>query len=184
MFTFKKFAAVGVAAFAAFTFSCSDTDDDGDGTTPKDYGFSAEKADIQLGGSGSTTGSSLDIDDNFKVYSSGQLTAAVAANIDLVFSGTVIYTPAGAVANNYLANSLAGGATNGVFFFDVPSSTSTANDLVDAFQASDDELTAITPANGKKFGVLTSDEALALVIINDKGSAATVLKIDVKRIDE
>jgi len=172
MFTFKKYALVGVAALTALTMSCSE--DEG-GT----YSYDQEGS-VNLGGAASTEGSSLDIDATpFKVYKQAELVGSVPATIDLIFNGSTVFTP---MTTTYLASVLAN--ANAALVFDVPASTETADELVDA---AFDEATVYYETSGKnvsagtKFGVLTSEENLALVKVTAKDDGTQILTIAVSR---
>jgi hypothetical protein len=76
MFTFKKFAAVGVAAFAAFTISCTEEDD----PDPAPTTFTLVKKNFTLSSQGASYG---DLD-NGQTYRAAALTDAIKGNIDVV----------------------------------------------------------------------------------------------------
>jgi len=179
MLTIKKIALVGVAAFAAFSISCSD--DKKDDEVP--FGFSWSK-EVSIGGKDNTTlGSSLDIDDNARVYKASEV-AAVKDKIDIVFDGQNVYTPAKiATASIASLSDKFVGVADEVVLFEVPVATETAEELAEAFTKDDASYYdgALAAANGKKFGVLTTEGNLALVVVNSQDGTAQVLVIKVDR---
>jgi len=189
MFTFKKYALVGVAALTAFTISCSNKGDD---TPDPDQEWSYDKTDsVTLYGSGSNAGgSSLDIDGtSFRVYTATELNAtpALKSNIDLVFDGQNIYTPAGIASASPAVPTLTAlfaGVGAEVALFAVPSTASSANDLVAAVEDDDTEWydDVVVAANGKKFGVVTSEGNLALVQVTSVDTGTQLLVIAVSRV--
>lgn len=184
MFTFKKFAAVGVAAFVALSMSsCSDDPAD----DPPPPSFDVGEGEAALGGvNNSEYGSSLDIDAN-KVYKISAVTASVANDIDIIFDGTNVYTPNSIkVSTAASVSELKGKYTNSTstaLIFPVSSSTTTDDGLRDDFAEYEGEDTIISnTSKGKKFGVLTSTgDALALVTVKEKeGESILVTLLIVK----
>jgi len=130
---------------------------------------------VELGGPASTVGLSLDID-KLKVYKLSEIPNKTW--IDLVFDGVSIWTPERAASASLASISAAfAGVYNEVIFFDVPDSTESAQDLVDAFDNSDGFFLKRNLSIGEKIGVFTSDGNLALVKVNE--ISATVLNISV-----
>jgi len=194
MFTFKKFAAVGVAAFAAFTFSsCSDGEgDDEEGGESPSYTVGADEA--ALGGaSNNTYGSSLDIDVKpARVYKISEVTSTVANEIDIIFDGTNVYTPASIQTSTASAvatlKSKYANSTSGAYIFAVPSNIDATvnggqqlvNAYLDAQDANANDLIITDTSVGKKFGVQSSiGTTLALVTVKQKDTAdgGTVLVV-------
>jgi len=169
MFSIKKYALIGVAALTAFTISCTEEE----GSTNTDWVVKQDQK--VLGGvSNSDFGSSLDIDAD-KVYKLSEVTAAIANEIDIIFDGTNIWTPNSIKAGGSDIASLKSkyaSSTSTAFIFNVKSSTTTADDLIDAWDdVADDAPDAVISnvSTGKKFGVLTSTgNYLALVTVKEK----------------
>lgn len=181
MFTFKKFAVLAVTGFFASSMlvACGDDTDDPVPVNPS-YGFK-EAATVKLGGVGNNDyGSSIDVDVSpFKVYKVGELTTSVISKIDLVYDGTNIYSPNGVTVPDNNLNDKYDGVNNGTLLFRA-SSAETADDLVDAFYAADDDnaLTyGVIPSTVTKFGLLTSESNLALVKINNEDKTAQILEV-------
>jgi len=185
MFTFKKYALIGVSALAALAISCSD--DDGEEEL-KDLGdFDAGKIIPLYGASSNEGGSSAELDGSIEVYKLSEIPNV--NEIDFVFDGTNAWTPVeiGKASVASLSAKYAD-ASNSVVFFEVGSSVETANDLADAYTAEGPNGEDIVVyfdkkvlSNGTKFGVLTSDGNLALVKVNSL--EAQVLKLEAKRTD-
>jgi len=142
---------------------------------------------VELGGLSANIGSSLDVDtDPFKVYTISQL-GTNKNKIDLVFDGTNLWTPHGIGTASPAVGSLTSafaGIDNDVWFFEIPShAENNAYDLVYYMPYFDDEYVEKMPVSANmKFGAITSDENLALVVVNN--NTAQILKIDVSRISE
>jgi len=188
MFTFKKYALVGVVALAALSMSCSDDKDDPAPEPPK-YNVGAGEA--ALGGvSNSAYGSSLDIDANH-VYMIADLSASVVNEIDLIFDGTNIWTPntiktstdskAATLKSKYT------GSNSTATIFSVPATAATDADLIAAFIASPDgvDLVISDTSVGKKFGILTNstDQRIALVEVKQKDAASGSILISLLIVD-
>jgi len=179
MFTFKKFAAIGVAAFTALTISsCSDTEDDEEEGSSKPS-FNVGAGEVVLGGINSTDGSSLDIDANDKVYKLSEVTSSIANEIDVIFDGTNVWTPNSVKSSSVSSlKSKYTSSTSTALIFNVPASAETDDDLIDAFQNAPDEDAVVVASKDKKFGVLSSTGSiLALVTIKDKDGENVLLKL-------
>jgi len=138
---------------------------------------------VELGGTTATIGSSLDIDATpFKVYKISELTGN-KEKIDLVFDGTKVWTAAtiGEASAGSLSTAFAG-INNYVCLFEVPSSTKTVEDLENAYEAAESCVENVSITAGLKFGVRTSEENYALVVVNS--NTAQILTIKVGRITE
>jgi len=174
MFTFKKFAIVGIAALTTLFISCSDDNKDDEDAPPS---WTPGTGEAILGGvSNSAYGSSLDIDAD-RVYMVSELSGTVPNLIDIIFDGTNIWTPNSiksstetTLKNKYTAS------TSTAQIFNVGASVTTAEQLVDAFlESSDEDIIISSVSVGKKFGVLTSEgDVLALVTVKEKNDAAGV----------
>jgi len=187
MFTFKKFAAIGVAAFTALTISsCSDTDDDedavdGNGNTLSIPGGYAHSKVVTLGGtSNSTDGSFLDADGSIEVY---KQSAATKDEIDLVFDGTNLFavsyydTQAGASALG--SSKLKGGETAIIWQYTASDEAPQAIvDFISAkYDAGDEGSPNFAPTAGKKYAVFTTDGIFALVKVDEISTSKLVASV-------
>jgi len=210
MTKFKFMLAASLAA--VLTLACTEDPDDEDGTSsasvvvpsssstpsssscgtvdncaPNVVTCGTDANCVLLGGNNSNLGSSLDIDVDpisTGVYKQSELTTtAVKEKIDVIFNSTSIFTPG---TTEYMASTFAG-IDNGALLFDVPAGT-TDDNLADVFVDTDEfYTTGKNVSAGTRFGVLTSEESLALVIVESithyDAPTGIVLKIRVSRID-
>jgi len=184
MFTFKKFALVGItAALTAFSISCSD--DDKKGGDPEDNqkliipeGYANSKV-VTLGGASSSKGSFLDADDTISVYT---LTAVGAqkGEIDLIYDGTNLFTVSGydADASLTLGKDKLQGAEDVALLWEYTGSIATDEKpetvvsflYAKAVVASDYGLASVQPKEGKTYVVFTTAGDAAIVKINSVGT--------------
>jgi len=186
MFTFKKFAAIGVAAFTALAISsCSDPDDDevvdenGNVLSIPD-GYAASKV-VTLGGTSNTTdGSFLDADGSINVYNTN---GATKDKIDLVFDGANLFvvsyydTQAGTSALG--SSKLKGGET--AFIWQYTASDETPTAIVDFISAKVDAedygSPNFAPSANKKYAVFTTDAIFAIVKVDEFSSSKLVASV-------
>jgi hypothetical protein len=183
MFTFKKIALVGVAAIAALSMSCSETDEPG--TDP-----SLNWDNFNLG-----TKSYGDID-AAKIYSQGELTDAIKEDIDVVafyadaLNDKVVYNPC-------IVPTIGPNDCGDPELYDIPSqyqaaikSAETVSDLSDFINDLDNvtgedgegtvtgggakEKSDITIADGKAFLVFSTKLRFYVVVMGGDGSTRSV----------
>jgi hypothetical protein len=152
-----------------FTIECEDINDDiiEDPFDDVDLIGFFDTTVVTIGGPGATLGSSFDIDAGI-IYKSSELNFNTASSVDVIFNGTQLLTPAGAVLDGYLATQF---ANVNSFGFLIPVSKSelatvkTTNDLdriIDLDNMGDDF--AIT--NDSAFIVASSDSDLFILIVD------------------
>jgi len=187
MFTMKKFAILAAVGFMAFSVvSCSDDkDDEGNKSTPISDKWD-KTAVIELGGSSNATlGSFLDIDE-FKVYKKAEV-AANSAKIDLVFDGSNFLTPEGCETSTFCKDLLSDNEAglvdvSGVSAIKATSLPTDIQDWVDSHLTDNGPdallsgliVSKVAAKKGGKYLALTNADNLALVVVNDDLTTASV----------
>jgi len=183
MFTFKKYALVGVAALAALSMSCSDDTDD-----EISYEFDRESVPTLGSPSNPDIGSSANLDANpVGIHKIGEL-PNVKNEIDLVYDGGNLCSPKGITTTKPTSSlgSAFTGVDNGVLFFDAQGATN-ADDLVEAMWVAQPESkggdgggfldACLSAGEGRIFGVITNTTNLALVKVNKTDATAQTITL-------
>lgn len=173
--------AVAEAVTYSFTHVCS-TSNPGDPDVP-DVTAGFDSVEVTLGGLSSTTvGSSVDLDASANtVYKQSEVTAAIANEIDLIFSGDKIMTPLGTEEAKYMATVYANSNSLAMFWTVTDAQLAAVKSVGDFTALMDTDKGEYSAAitSSSKFLVMTSKGAPMLVIVKTIDGVKTVTLVKV-----